>query len=182
MTKRQVFYSFHFNNDSWRAGQVRNMGVVEGNPPVSSNEWEEVKRKGDDSIRKWINSHMEYRSCVIVLIGSETSTRKWCKYEIERAWKEGKGIVGIHIHNLKNALGEQDLKGDNPFNQFYIDKTINYIAERDYPIDENEIPLSRICKTYDPPYTTSKFVYDYIKDHINDWTEEAIAIRNQFPK
>ena len=68
MTKRQVFYSFHFKNDSWRAGQVRNIGVVEGNTPVSSNEWEEVKRKGENSIKKWINSHMEYRSCVIVLI------------------------------------------------------------------------------------------------------------------
>lgn len=38
MTKRQVFYSFHFKNDSWRAGQVRNIGVVEGNTPVSSND------------------------------------------------------------------------------------------------------------------------------------------------
>ena len=47
MTKRQVFYSFHFKNDSWRAGQVRNIGVVEGNTPVSSNDWEEVKRKGN---------------------------------------------------------------------------------------------------------------------------------------
>ncbi len=46
MAKRQVFYSFHFDNDSWRAGQVRNIGVVEGNTPVSSNDWEEVKRKG----------------------------------------------------------------------------------------------------------------------------------------
>lgn len=51
MIKRQVFYSFHFKNDSWRAGQVRNIGVVEGNMPVSSNDWEEVKRKGDDSIK-----------------------------------------------------------------------------------------------------------------------------------
>lgn len=25
MIKRQVFYSFHFKNDSWRAGQVRNI-------------------------------------------------------------------------------------------------------------------------------------------------------------
>lgn len=73
MIKRQVFYSFHFKNDSWRAGQVRNIGVVEGNMPVSSNDWEEVKRKGDDSIKRWIDTHMDYRSCVIVLIGSDTA-------------------------------------------------------------------------------------------------------------
>ena len=52
---RSVFYSFHYARDSWRAGQVKNMGVVEGNTPVSSNEWEQVKRKGDEAIKKWIN-------------------------------------------------------------------------------------------------------------------------------
>jgi len=26
---RNVFFSFHFNNDAWRASQVRNMGVIE---------------------------------------------------------------------------------------------------------------------------------------------------------
>ena len=25
-------------------------------------------------------------------------------------------------------------------------------------------------------------VYDYIKEHLNDWVEEAIRIRNQYPK
>ena len=28
--KRQVFFSFHFGNDIWRVGQIRNIGVVEG--------------------------------------------------------------------------------------------------------------------------------------------------------
>lgn len=50
--KRQVFYSFHFKNDAWRAGQVRNIGVIEGNKPVSENEWEEVKKKGRANIAK----------------------------------------------------------------------------------------------------------------------------------
>ncbi|MEG1729975.1 MAG: TIR domain-containing protein [Bacteroidaceae bacterium] len=82
-TKRQAFYSFHFKNDSWRAGQVRNIGVVEGNTPVSSNDWEKVKRKGDDSIKRWIDTHMDYRSCAIVLIGSGTASRKQCRFKIE---------------------------------------------------------------------------------------------------
>lgn len=182
MTKRQVFYSFHFKNDSWRAGQVRNIGVVDGNTPVSSNDWEEVKRKGNVAVKRWINSHMEYRSCIIVLIGSETSSREWCRYEIEHAWKEGKGIVGIYVHHLKDFNGEQSTKGNNPFKLFYIDRTYNYIAERNYPVDGNEINLSEICKTYNPPYKISTNVYDYIKEHINEWVEEAIRIRNQYPK
>ena len=182
MSKRQVFYSFHYGNDSWRAGQVRNIGVLEGNSPLSSNNWEEGKRKGEDSIKKWINDNMRYRSCVIVLVGSETASRKWCKYEIQHAWKEGKGIVAINIHGLKDYWGEQDVKGSNPFEQFCIDKTFNYIVEHKNPADNNEINLSKVCKIYNPPYVTSTYVYDYIKENICIWVEEAIKIRNQYPK
>ena len=27
--KRQVFFSFHFGNDVWRVGQIRNIGTIE---------------------------------------------------------------------------------------------------------------------------------------------------------
>lgn len=182
MAKRQVFYSFHFGNDSWRAGQVRNIGAIEGNTPVSSNEWEEVKRKGDDSIKKWINDNMNYRSCVIVLIGEETSNRPWVQYEIQKAWKDGKGIVGIHIYGLKDTLSRQSLKGNNPFRLFYIDKTVNYIARKSSASDTNEVNLGDVCKAYDTPYKSSEYVYDYIKQNIEGWVEEAIKIRNQYPK
>ena len=33
---RKVFHSFHYDGDSQRASQVRNIGAVEGNTPVSS--------------------------------------------------------------------------------------------------------------------------------------------------
>ena len=46
---RKVFYSFHFDNDNWRAGQVRNIGTVEGDKPVNGNKWEDVKNKSDST-------------------------------------------------------------------------------------------------------------------------------------
>lgn len=52
MTKRQIFYSFHFYNDVMRVQQIRNIGALEDNKPVSASEWEEVKRKGEASIKK----------------------------------------------------------------------------------------------------------------------------------
>ena len=182
MAKRQVFYSFHYLNDSWRVSQVRNMGLIEGNQPASSNEWEEVKKKGEDSIKKWIDDNMNYRSCVVVLIGAETSSRKWIKHEIYKAWKDGRGIVGIYIHGLKNALGEQCEKGNNPFEKFCIDKTLNYIVENSQPADGNEVNMSSICKAYDTPYVSSDYVYSFIKEKIEEWIEEAVAIRNKYPK
>ena len=104
---RKVFYSFHFDNDNWRAGQVRNMGVVEGNQPVSGNKWEEIKQS-EASIKRWIDDNLKDKSCLIVLIGEKTSERKWVKYEI------GKAVCGIYIDRLENSNGEQSLKGKNP--------------------------------------------------------------------
>lgn len=182
MPKRQVFFSFHYAKDAWRASQVRNMGIVEGQAIFSDNSWETVRQKSDWAIKNWILSEMHLRSCVVVLIGSETASRKWVKYEIEEAWKAGKGIVGIYVHGLEDSLKHQSRKGSNPFELFYVDRTINYIVERDRPIDKNEVKMSLVCKAYDTPYLGSTYVYGHIKDHIEDWIEEAIRIRSQYPK
>ena len=73
MTKRKVFYSFHYDNDVFRVQQIRNMGIIDGNEPVTPNNWEEIKRQGDISIRNWINNEISKSSCVVVLVGSQTS-------------------------------------------------------------------------------------------------------------
>jgi hypothetical protein len=115
MAKRQVFFSFHYTPDNWRAAQVKNMGIVDNSSTWSSNDWEEVRYKSDAKIKEWIDGQMAKRSCVVVLIGKSTSTRKWVKYEIEKAYELGKGIVGVYIHGLKDADGNQTTKGANPF-------------------------------------------------------------------
>ena len=180
--KRQVFFSFHYAEDVWRVAQVRNMGVVEGQELFSDNGWEKVRLKSEEAIKSWIDREMNLRSCVIVLIGEHTASRKWVKYEIEQAWKKGKGIVGIYIHKLENSFKEQSNKGENPFELFYVDKTINYISERSSPLDANDVKMSWVCKTYDSDFYTSQYVYDDIKEHIDGWIEEAIVIRNRYPK
>jgi len=35
---RRVFFSFHYTPDNWRASQVRQIGVIEGDAPVSDND------------------------------------------------------------------------------------------------------------------------------------------------
>lgn len=159
---RRVFYSFHYKPDNWRASQVRNIGVIEGNVPVSDNDWEEIKKGGDKAIQEWIDAQLKGRSCTIVLIGEKTAGRKWIKFEIKKSWDSKKGVVGIYIHNLKDSNGNQSNKGKNPFDNISVD------GEK----------LSSIVKAYDPPYKTSKNVYDYISEKLEDWVEEAIKIRS----
>ncbi|MBL8433914.1 MAG: TIR domain-containing protein [Zoogloea sp.] len=161
---RKIFYSFHYVPDNWRASQVRNVGVVEGNQPAKDNDWETVKRGGDAAIQRWIDGQLEGRSCAVVLIGTQTAGRKWITYEINKAWNDGKGVVGIYVHNLKDVAGEQSKKGANP---------LDYVTFK-----STGAKLSTVAKTYDPPYTTSTNVYNHIKENLSAWIEEAIKIRN----
>ncbi len=55
VVKRRVFYSFHYEPDSWRASMVRNIGVIEGSRPATDNDWETVKQGTNTAGRKWIN-------------------------------------------------------------------------------------------------------------------------------
>ena len=165
--KRRTFYSFHFDNDAWRAGQVRNIGATEHSEPVSDNNWEQIKRGGDAAIKKWIDDQMATRSCVIVLIGSQTANRKWINHEIGKAWDDKKGLLGIHIHRLLNQDGKAATKGNNPFG--YVKLTSGKTIA-DHP---------GIATVYDPPYTDSKDVYGYISNNLAGWVENAIKNHRQ---
>ena len=103
------------------------------------------------------------KSCAVVLIGTKTADRKWIKYEIEKAWRDGKGVVGVHVHNLKDKNGKQSSKGISPFTK---------VTDR-----ASGKKLSLIVKAYDPPYSTSPYVYTYIETCLAGWVEKAITIR-----
>lgn len=157
--KRRIFYSFHFKNDVLRVHQIRNIGAIEDNKPVSENDWEEVKEQGDDAVKEWIDENMQGRSCVVVLIGEKTAKRKWVRYEIRKAWNEGKALLGIYIHNIKCPNNGTCSKGENPFDQFTLE------------VDGEDRPLSSFVKCRNPK---SGSAYKDIRDNLEDWIEEAI--------
>lgn len=161
MPKRQVFYSFHYDNDVRRVQQIRNIGILDGNTPVSPNEWEQLQRIGDDAIKRWIDENMRYRSCVIVLIGTYTASRRWVQYEIEKAWTDRKGLLGIYIHNIKDPIYGVSRKGDNPFANFTLE-------------GKN---MAEIVPCFDPNYWDA---YNDIRYNIDSWIEKAISIRNRY--
>jgi len=160
---RKCFYSFHYEPDNWRVSKIRNIGSVEGNKLASDNDWETVTGGGNKAIEKWIQDQLKGRTCTIILAGSNTANRKWINYEIEESWKKNKGLLVIHIHNITDKNDKQSSKGKNPL--YYV--TDSSTGKR----------LSTIAKSYDPPRSTSKEVYSYISDNIENWIEEAIKIR-----
>ena len=88
----KVYCSFQYLPDNRRVEQIRNIGSMEGNNPVSESEWETITQTGDAAIEKWIAEQMFGRSCTIVLIGTNTAGRKWINYEIAKTWEDERGF------------------------------------------------------------------------------------------
>lgn len=160
---RGCFFSFHYRPDNWRVSQVRNIRTIEGNPAVRDNEWETITKGGDAAIKRWITGQLKGKSCTVVLVGTETADRKWINHEIIQSWNDGMGVVGIHIHGLKNRNGYTSAKGSNPFD--FI--TYGTSSRR----------LSSIVKCYDPQGSNSQARYAWISQHLSNAVEEAIKIR-----
>jgi hypothetical protein len=156
---KKCFLSFHYKDDSWRVSQVKKIGAIEEQPLLDSNDWESIKKKGDAAIEKWIADNMAGKKCLVVLVGAKTAGRRWVKHEIKKAWKDGLGILAIHIHNLKNADEEQSDKGSNPFTGLTVDGE------------------AVTGKVYDPPYKISTNVYNHIKENITTWIDDAVKAR-----
>lgn len=119
---RRAFFSFHYERDVWRAGQVRNSWVTKDREAAGfwdAASWEEVKKKGEEEVKKWIRKQLEGTSVTVVLIGAETSSREYVKYELEQSWGKGNGILGIYIHQMKDKDGKTDTKGSNTFGPIF---------------------------------------------------------------
>lgn len=154
---RRTFFSFHYERDAWRAGQVRNSWVTQDRESAGfwdAAAWEEVKRKGDAAVEGWIDKQLDGTSVTVVLIGAETSTRKYVGSEIVKSHNRGNGMLGIYIHNLKDATSRTDIKGQNPF--------INWQTRQ----GSVTIFFSQLYPTYD-------WVTDDGRSNIGSWIEAA---------
>lgn len=105
---RKVFFSFQYE-DVHRAMNVRNSNVIASDTKVGfidKADFEEVERKGDAAIKKWINDQLHGTSVTVVLVGATTNKSKWVEYEIEKSLERGNGILTIDISKIADLNGK----------------------------------------------------------------------------
>lgn len=154
---RRVFFSFHYKNDVWRACVVRNSWVTKERIAQGFTDaaaFEEVQKEGEQAIKNWIKDQLYSTSVTVVLIGSDTSNRKYVRYEIQQSFKRNNGILGINIYKIKNQDGNTSEKGSSNFGIIGQDK------------DGKDI------------YFKDKYkIYNWFNDegykNLGDWIEEA---------
>ncbi|PQJ84494.1 TIR domain-containing protein [Aliivibrio sifiae] len=133
---RQTFFSFRYQKDNWRASIVRNSWLTQDRKAsgfFDSADWEEVKKKTDSEIEKWIDSQLKGTSVTVILIGSDTAGKKWIDYEITSSHSKGNGIIGIYVHNIKDNKGKTTTRGKNPFDNWTFKKAGSVVT---YPVYE----------------------------------------------
>jgi hypothetical protein len=154
---RRVFFSFHYERDCWRASQIRNSWVTRDRESAGfwdAAAWEEVKKKGEGEVEKWIQAQLHGTSVTAVLIGAETANREYVGYEIKQSFSRHNGMLGIYIHNMKDVNRRTDLAGINPLSRWHIER------------DGTNITLSSIYRTYD-------WINDDGFRNFGDWVEAA---------
>jgi len=105
---RKVFFSFEYKQDVSRAMVVRNSWVTKGKEArgfIDSADFEKLEKQGNWLIKKWIDEQLAGTSVTVVLVGKNTCSSKWVKYEIDKSIDEGKGLLGIDISKIKDLQG-----------------------------------------------------------------------------
>jgi hypothetical protein len=130
---RRVFFSFHYDEDVWRANQIRKCWVTQDRESAGFFDcslWEAAKLRGDDAIKKLIRDGLANTSVTAILVGSHTAGRKYIDYEIDQSHNvRHNGILAIRINGLGDRFGYKSARGRNPLDEWTFDDTGKKFSE-----------------------------------------------------
>src|SRR5208337_2468404 len=74
-------------------------------------------------LKRVIREGVQYTSAICVLVGSQTWSRPWVRYEIARAVIDGRGLLAVHLNNIRHhATGQPHPLGQNPMAYMAVGK------------------------------------------------------------
>lgn len=176
--RRRVFFSFHYQEDIWRANQIRNSWMYlsdqnrEGVGFFDGSIWESKRRESDVSLKNLIREGVENTSVTCVLAGTFTYLRRWVRYEICRSVLKANGIITVNVNRMLDSRGNTTVKGPNPLDYIGVylsSDNLTYFAElegskwvryKDYsgavnltsswanPTSNHVIPISKFSTEY----------------------------------
>lgn len=190
---RSVYFSFHYQDViDFRANVVRNSGKFrqKGTEFRDSSIWEEAEEKQIKKIKSLIDDELKGSSVTCVLIGSETYSRRFVRYELLKSFELKKGQVGVGINWIKDKNGNTKFwPGENPFNYLGLKiskdgNTINFLEKKDSSwITFKDLPSIKNShfekESFGKEFTLSnfykRFSYDWDngKKNFPTWIEEA---------
>lgn len=189
---RNVYFSFHYQDViDFRANVVRNSGKFrqKGADFRDGSIWEESEEKKVKAIKNLIDTELKGTSVTCVLIGSETYTRRFVRYELVKSFELKKGQLGVGINWIKDKHGKTKSRGENPFSylslkinadgstiEFFENINGKWISFKDLPIIKNnhftQNNFGRSLK-FDELYSRYSYDWDNGSANLTKWIEDA---------
>ena len=190
---RSVYFSFHYQDViDFRANVVRNSGKFRKGEvefrDVSI--WEEAEEKQVKKIKTLIDDELVGSGVACVLIGSETYSRRWVRYELAKSFEMKKGQVGVGINWIKDNKGNTKFwPGENPFDylgfkvstdgktiELFEKKNGSWISYKDLlKINNIHFAEKHFGKDYRFSHFYKRYSYNWDDGNRNfgEWIEEA---------
>lgn len=157
MSKRKhVFISHHHADDAHvdkLSGMLARGGYDIRNSSIRAKPANQRRidagKVSDGTIKRLLRMKMAWASTVIVLVGSQTHSRKWVNWEIETANRLGKRIVGVYARGGTEAdlPAAFDRYGDALVN-WNSDSLIDALSGRDSPFQKPDgVPRGQVHET-----------------------------------
>jgi hypothetical protein len=115
---RRCFFIFDYENDLDEARRIAEMGLVQAESAAGFNDltqWSTAKARGVEEVKRQIDEALVGTSCSVVLIGPRTASLGYVSYAMERSIQRHNGLLGIHIHALKNPMAAAGERGPLPY-------------------------------------------------------------------
>lgn len=108
MSKLNNIFISHFGKDDkyvqdLKSRLIKNECNVR-NFSIDSSKHKDGRRPSDAVVTRLLNIRIKSCSTFICLLGPDTHTRPWVNYEIRKAYKEGKKVIGIYTHGNKDKV------------------------------------------------------------------------------
>jgi hypothetical protein len=117
---KKVFFCFDYQdvidirvnivNNQWLTDPTR-----ESKGFIPQEQWIRAEKLGDFAIKELLDSEIEQSTVTLVLIGTESYSKKWVRYSIFKSLSLGHRVLGIHINRIEGKDLTVKEPGMNPF-------------------------------------------------------------------
>jgi hypothetical protein len=190
---RRVYFSFHYQDViDFRANVVRNSGKFRQKGEIfrDASIWEEAEEKAVRKVKRLIETELKGTSVNCVLIGSDTYSRRFVRYEIMKCFETKKGQLGVGINWIKDKNANMKFwVGENPFDflalkiandgktiDLFEKKESSWIVYKDLPsIKNTHFKEKDFGKNFRLSNFYKRYSYDWNNGKVNfpSWIEEA---------
>ena len=100
-----IFLSYKWEDRAYvngLAGLLKNPNNEYRHIPI--NEREDYRNQGREAVRNYLRGLINECDAIICLVGENTHSSDWVKYEVEVARSLGKNIIAVRINNTSGGL------------------------------------------------------------------------------